>query len=305
MNPIFLKWTGCGGFEVRTDAVNFAFDPYLFGDHLTGASPDFDYIFISHEHFDHCHPGTLRRLCRGDRFKRVFVSPGCCDPDQPVDEKYRDAAFDRDLPITKYLDPDIVEVVFPRHLSHVGGESRIFPGPFELDLGPVHVDIIESGENQRPDLPNCGYLVTVRDLGVSFLHTGDLTEPYRALERLRGRVTYLIHMKMGLTEWGGEDRTDTLIRCIDAIEPEFLIPIHYRTDRASDPIPNGTWPPDVTDVGAFIEWIREAVGKRTRVLPFTAGVEYEVELPSKRVLWKWNWHNTWTEPSWRDDRSNE
>ena len=68
MKPIFLKWTGCGGFEVRTDAVNFAFDPYLFGEHLTGASPDLDYIFISHEHFDHCHPGTLRRLCRGDRF---------------------------------------------------------------------------------------------------------------------------------------------------------------------------------------------------------------------------------------------
>ncbi len=305
MKPIYLKWTGCGGFEIRTDAINFAFDPYLFGEDLTAASPDFDYIFISHEHFDHCHPGTLRRLCRGDRFKKVFVSPGCCDPDLPVDEKYRDAAFDRDLPITKYLDPKLVQVVFPRHLSHVGGETRSFPGPLELDLGPIRVDIIESGENQRPDLPNCGYLVTVRDLDISFLHTGDLTEPYRALEKLRGRVTYLIHMKMGLTEWGGEDRSDKLVQCIDAIEPEFLIPIHYRTDRASDPIPHGTWPPDVTDVAAFIEWIREAVGRRTRVLPFTAGVEYEVELPSKRVLWKWNWLNTWTEPSWRDDRSNE
>ena len=127
MNPIYLKWTGCGGFEVRTDAINFAFDPYLFGENLTGASPDFDYIFISHEHFDHCHPGTLRRLCRGDRFKKIFVSPGCCDPDRPVDEKYGDAAFDRDLPITKYLDPELVQVVFPRHLSHVGGESHSFP----------------------------------------------------------------------------------------------------------------------------------------------------------------------------------
>ena len=168
------------------------------------------------------------------------------------------------------------------------------------------MDIIESGENQRPDLPNCGYLVTVRDPGVSFLHTGDLTEPYRALEKLRGRVTYLIHMKLGLTEWGGEDRTDKLLQCIDAVQPEFLIPIHYRTDRASDPIPHGTWPPDVTDVGAFIEWIREAAGSQNPRLALHGGRwNTKSNCPRKRVLWKWNWFNTWTTPSWRNDRSNE
>ena len=203
--------------------------------------------------------------------RKSSSAPGAATPTGPWTRNTGDAAFDRDLPITKYLDPELVQVVFPRHLSHVGGESRSFPGPFELDLGPIHVDIIESGENQRPDLPNCGYLVTVRDLDISFLHTGDLTEPYRALEKLRGRVTCLIHMKMGLTEWGGEDRTDKLLQCIDAIEPEFLIPTHYRTDRASDPIPHGTWPPDVTDAGAFIEWIREAVGTQNPYLALHGG----------------------------------
>jgi len=79
-----------------------------------------------------------------------------------------------------------------------------------------------------------------------------------------------------------------------------LIPTHYRTDRITDPIPEGHWPPDVTDSYAFIEWIREAIGDQTKILPFTAGVEYELDMPTKKVIWKWNWRNTWTVPPWRE-----
>ena len=104
-------------------------------------------------------------------------------------------------------------------------------------------------------------------------------------------------MKMGLSPYGEEDRSGKLNQCIEAMEPEFLIPIHYRTDRNADPY--GTWPPDVTDVSAFIEWIRQKVGTRTRILPFTAGIEYEIDLPSKQVAWKWDWHKTWSDPPWR------
>ena len=83
------------------------------------------------------------------------------------------------------------------------------------------------------------------------------------------------------------------------MQPRFLIPTHYRTDRRTDPIPHGTWPPDVTDANAFIEWIRAQVGDRTTVLPFTAGVWYEIALPSLEVAWKWNWRRTWDVPPWR------
>ena len=31
----------------------------------------------------------------------------------------------------------------------------------------------------------------------------------------------------------------------------------------------------------------------TTILPFTAGVLYEVELPAKKVKWEWSFHNTW------------
>ena len=78
MERIWLRWWGCGAFDVRFGDVNIAFDPYLFGENLDNAQPIYDYIFISHEHFDHCHPKTLRKLCQGERFKRLFVPPGLC-----------------------------------------------------------------------------------------------------------------------------------------------------------------------------------------------------------------------------------
>ncbi|MCG9129463.1 hypothetical protein JT359_17885, partial [Candidatus Poribacteria bacterium] len=120
-------------------------------------------------------------------------------------------------------------------------------------------------------------------------------EPYPALENLRDRVDFLIHMKLGL----GHGIEHRLIELIDLILPSYLIPTHYRTDRKSDPIPEGHWPPNVTDEMAFVESIREIVGDKTKVLPLTAGIEYEVEMPMKKVVWNWNWHNTWIDPPWR------
>ena len=56
MENAFLRWWGCGAFSVILGDVNIALDLYLFNENLEGAEPIYDYIFISHEHFDHCHP---------------------------------------------------------------------------------------------------------------------------------------------------------------------------------------------------------------------------------------------------------
>ena len=66
-----------------------------------------------------------------------------------------------------------------------------------IDLGPIHVEAVESGENAGPDLPTCGYLITHAEKQVSFYHTGDLQKTDPALENLKGRVDFLIHMKTG------------------------------------------------------------------------------------------------------------
>ena len=90
------------------------------------------------------------------------------------------------------------------------------------------------------------------------------------------------------------------ILALDYIQPRFFIPIHYRTDRKSDPIPEGHWPPNIDDPFAFIEDLREGIGDKTRILPFTAGVQYEVEMPAKQVVWNWRWFNSWDDeaPGW-------
>ena len=296
MDNIFLRWWGCGAFDACFGDINIAFDPYLFNENLANAEPIYDYIFISHEHFDHCHPETLRKLCHGERFKKLFVNSGCITPAEPIAEKYGDAAFARDLPITKHIPADKVEVLYPKHLNAKQGTSRTFQGSDTFNLGDIQVETIESGENQTPNIPTNGYLITHTAKNVSILHTGDLHEPYPALANLQGKVDFLIHMKLGL----GEGLAPRLIELLELTHPRFMIPTHYRTDRKSDPIPAGHWPPNVTDEMAFIEAIREIVGDRTQLLPFTAGIAYEVEMPEKRVIWKWEWFNTWTVPPWRE-----
>ena len=283
---IYMKWWGCGDFDVLMGDVNIAFDPYRFGQDREQAEPIYDYIFISHEHFDHLHLYSLQKLCDGNRFKKLFVPPGCLEA-RPND----DAGFHSFLPIDKHIPSDKIEVVYPKYRTDegAGDDARQFPGPFELDLGPIRVEVVESGENDRPDLPTNGYLVTHVEKDLSVYHTGDLHKIFPALEHIKGRVDYLVHMKTALKDW------DAMSRFLDYVEPRFFIPTHYRTDRAADPIPAGQWPPDIDDVNAYIENLRDHIGERTKILPFTAGVRYEVELPSKRVNWKWEWVNTWGE----------
>ncbi len=292
MDNIHLRWWGCGAFDILFGDLNIAVDPYLFGDNLTNAEPIYDYIFISHEHFDHCHPPTLRKLCQGSRFKKLFVPIGCITPQEPIDASYRGASFARDLPIDKQIPRDMIQVLYPKYQTdkYDADGKRQFPGPFEVDLGAVQVEVVESGENIRPHLPTNGYLFTHKTKNVSVYHMGDLHENYPALENLKGRVDFVVHMKLGFKDWS------ILPQFLNYVEPRNWIPTHYRTDRKTDPIPEGHWPPDIDDPAAFVEDIRDHLGDRTRVLPFTAGVKYEIELPSKRVNWRWQWVNTWSDP---------
>ena len=77
------------------------------------------------KHFDHCHPKTLRKLCQGDRFKKLFVPIGCLTPNEPIDENYGDAAFARDLPITKHIPADLVQVGLSRSQVHGGRQTQL------------------------------------------------------------------------------------------------------------------------------------------------------------------------------------
>ena len=101
----------------------------------------------------------------------------------PIDENYGDAAFERDLPITKHLPAEKVQVLYPKHLDDSQGDCRKFPEPFVADLGAIKVETIESGESSDPHTPTCGYLVSHTEKEISVLHTGDMHTPYPALKK--------------------------------------------------------------------------------------------------------------------------
>ena len=282
----FIKWWGCASVEIVLADTNLVIDPYVRPD-----EPIYDYIFCTQEHFDHFHRETLLELCKGQRFKKLIVNIGCVSPGQPIEKVYGAAALTSGLP-ADFLPKDQLQVLYPKYLK---GEGRRFEGPFEIQLGRLAVEAVESGEEPSPDIPSNGYLITDTITNLSFYHTGDLWDTYPNLEKLKDRVDFLFHMKMG---WNG--RWDLLKQLVEYVRPQHFVPIHYRTDSVSYPIPRlysydepieeqvkKHWIPDIDDPNAYIETLREHIGALTQITPLTAGRSYEILMPSKTIRWEW------------------
>ncbi|MBI2942189.1 MAG: MBL fold metallo-hydrolase [Chloroflexi bacterium] len=225
---VAITWWGCATVEIRlqseTGDETIAVDPYLFPQ-----EPRCRYIFCTHEHYDHCHEPTLRQLCQGDRFERLIVSPGCLAMsrlESPVTDDPQDLRF---------VPPDRLTALYPLHASQ---PSALWNGPTALALGRLRVEGVESSETPRVYrdgtpvdgvLPTTGYLIEDTSTGVSFYHPGDIHATFDQLGRLRGRVTYMFY-PLGKT-WEIE------MEIIDLVQPEFLIPIHYRLADPDFPVP--------------------------------------------------------------------
>lgn len=121
-----IKALGHAGFIVDfpDKKLRFAFDPYDIK-----AEDPVDYVFISHPHFDHCDPGSIRKLM-GPKTK--VVAPTCCkrelsefgDQLHLIDDKNKhqdNKVIYWTVPaynIDKYRTPN--EVFHPTHLGGVG-----------------------------------------------------------------------------------------------------------------------------------------------------------------------------------------
>ena len=126
MENAFLRWWGCGAFEVIFGDVNIAFDPYLFNENLEGAEP----ITITSLSPMNTSITVTHRPCRSSVMgivSRKSLSVPLHYPAQPIDKTYGDAAFERDLPITKYLPEEKVQVLYPKHLNDTQEDDRSFP----------------------------------------------------------------------------------------------------------------------------------------------------------------------------------
>ncbi|MBI3468951.1 MAG: MBL fold metallo-hydrolase [Planctomycetes bacterium] len=224
--------------EVNVGDVSFVFDPYIKPD-----EPRFDYIFCSHDHYDHCHEETLKKLIGpgNKRFQMLFASRGCFyasrleSPNNWGDTMLSDLQF---VPREKCI------ALYPKYRHE---EDPEFGGPTEVTVGRLRVEGFHSGEDPHPmrmyntevelsfaelagPWPNMGYLVTDTATGRPFAHTGDIWKSFPRMQQMRGKVDVLFYPL-------GKLPLEEKLKMMDYIRPKIAVPTHYRLFEPDFPIP--------------------------------------------------------------------
>ena len=294
-----ITWWGCMSTEVNIGDVNVVFDPYVKPD-----EPRFDYVTCSHDHYDHCHEETQRKLAAPQgRLKMLLAARGCFyasridGPNNWGDTVLSDLAF---VPRDKCM------ALYPKYRR---ADDPEFPGPTEVVVGRLRFEGFHSDEDPQPGAmyrdkgyaelagpwPNMGYLVTDTVTGRSFAHTGDIWKAYPEMQKMRGKVDVLFYPL-------GKLAMEEKVKMMDYIRPKIAVPTHYRILEPDFPIPVGYdtkitekelyadpallrkaclghWYPTPEDPPAEIAAQREALKAYTRVVELKAGVRYV--LPEK------------------------
>ncbi len=296
-----VTWWGIANIEIHLDGLDLGFDPYLYPKESA-----LDYIFITHEHYDHLDERTLRPLAESPRLKMLVVPKSAYFASQlhysTESPKPSDLAW---------ADRYRTMVFYPQVTP---GGTR-YDGPSEARMGRIHVLGVTSGEQpeewgdrtplQEP-FPTVGYVVTDQETGLSFYHPGDITEPFDELAQLQGKVTYLF-LPIGKLD-GAEGRMVQLVR------PKYVIPIHYRLNTPDWPMPltvreedihyinwrngqpapgvtfddegfwrdipkliNGSWYPTLVDPMRFMHDLKAEIGDTAEIVQLHAGRSYSLD----------------------------
>lgn len=303
-----IRWWGAANVEICLDGVSFGFDPYLHP-----REPRLDYIFITHEHYDHFYEPTLRTLAEGERLK-MLLAPKPCYFASHLNSPAAEEPVPSDL---TWADRHRTMVFYP---GVTPGEVA-YDGPSEVRMDRLHVLGVSSGENPeewadftalREPFPTVGYVVTDEKTDLSFYHPGDITEVFNELKQLRGKVTYLF---LPIGKLNGEEA-----RLIEFVRPEYVIPIHYRLDTADWPIPldvsedelqyaswitghplpgvswnnrdylydiskliKGHWYPTPRDPKSFLENLKLEVADTAKIVMLQAGREHSLNIATGAI----------------------
>lgn len=300
-----ITWWGCAGIELSVGDDTLLFDPYL-----QPVEPRAQHIVISHEHYDHCHAPTLRRLTTpGGAFQFLLASKACFHAPELVtpagDEPHG----------LEFIAADQKSACFPHYRSGATPPD----GPTQFRLGRWRIEGVESGEAPTryrdgratgTAFVQVGYLATDTVTGLSIYHPGDLHDTFPAMEQLRGKVQIMCY-PLGKTR-----AIETAV--VDLVRPRWLVPIHYRLDEPGFPIPfdvdaaaltaahsktgarlpgatdeayardmatlmRGHWYPTPEDPLALIAAIQRRLGDRATFVTLQAGRRYAVETETGRI----------------------
>lgn len=301
-DPLHLTWWGAGTWEISAGDTTIAVDPYL------NPTSGVDYVLVTHEHNDHCHPPTLRTL-QDTEVKKLIVSRPCL-----FESDHWFASSE--LPLLDEFDPI---TLYPKYYQKIvrGGERNDKPKwrepasgftqvPTEIDLGRFHITAVES-PGEEPRIPasneiigpvaNLAYLIEDTKSGFTILALGDIREPYPEMLNFAGEadmVLYPLGKPMSRHDDPLEYQIKTDLFFLDLLEVSYLVPGHYR-HGGEYPIPIayeegdsdeyrflvGHGFPSVENPERYIEALQDGIegyqGINTEVVPIKAGKEYVLE----------------------------
>jgi L-ascorbate metabolism protein UlaG (beta-lactamase superfamily) len=308
---VSIRWWGCMAVEVNFGETDIVFDPFF-----KPQRPRFEFILLSHHHYDHCHEPTLRKLTAPGSPLRLLLASRCCFYASRIPGPNK---FTPGLPADlSYVPRDKCMALYPKYMdlrksgSHLKRElePESYDGPREIRAGRLKIEAFRSHEDGRPapmyrkknrprlagPFPNLGYLVTDTRTGISVAHTGDLWNAYPQMKEMRGRVDILFYP---LGKLSFEEKR----KMMDYIRPQIAVPTHFRLIEKGFPIPGAHWGtrypedrsrlPQAASEGwycgtpeeplAEIDRQRKAFAPHTRVIELTAGHRYVLPDPLSRL----------------------
>ncbi len=184
-----IKATGHDGFIVTfpDKKLSFAFDPFDINE-----EDPVDYIFISHPHYDHCDPASIRKLLKP---KTKVIAPECCKRELEDFGDQLELLADKEKHETK----DLIYWAIPAYnIDKFRTPNEVF---------------------HPPELGGVGFIVEVDR--TRFYHAGD-TDKIPEMEKLKKiDVAFLpISGTFVMT-------SDEAIEAAKVIEPRVVIPMHY------------------------------------------------------------------------------
>jgi L-ascorbate metabolism protein UlaG (beta-lactamase superfamily) len=297
-----ITWWGVANIEIHLNGLDLGFDPYLYP-----REPRLEYIFITHEHYDHFYEPTLTFLAESPRLK-ILVVPKPCYFASQLNSPTMEDPKPSDL---EWSDRHRTMVFYPR----VAPAGVRYDGPSEARIGRLHVLGVASGENPEEwadftpletPFPTVGYVVTDEETGLSFYHPGDIEYVFDELAQLQNKVT---HLFLPIGKLNGEEA-----QMVKLVQPRYIIPVHYRLDTADWPIPlnvredeiryaswitghplsgvswhsadyladvskliKGHWYPTPRDPKSFLKSLKSEIGNTAEILMLHAGREYSLD----------------------------
>lgn len=199
-NDLVLEWLGHASFRIKWDGKIIYLDPYQ-----VFSGPPADLIFITHEHYDHCDPESVKSLLKSETFiitthlaasKLPFpnvkiVHPNAAATEQGIHFKTI-PAYCIDKPYHPQGEERVGFILSLNNITiyHAGDTDLV---PEMSQLGPVDIALLPIGGKYTMDAPAAAKAVKIiKPKIVIPMHYGtlpDLVGNPREFQELVGNIT--------------------------------------------------------------------------------------------------------------------